>query len=94
MFKDLNLIKYVWMLIEGFNFHHMVVFTFNDLRRYKIPIYLFGWIVPHVLMLAYMLVRFHIDDDDCWTNSIDYYEFIYITPNYLCFAVSVSIYKP
>lgn len=92
MFKDLNLIKYVWMLIEGFNFHHMVVFTFNDLRRYKIPIYLFGWIVPHVLMLAYMLVRFHIDDDDCWTNSIDYYEFIYITPNYLCFAINLALF--
>ena len=80
--------NYSWMLIEGFNFHHMVVFTFTDISKYKLPIYLIGWIVPHIIMLAYALARVILTDDTCWESSMGAWEAIHFVPAYMCFIVS------
>lgn len=88
--RDFRLMNFFWMIIEGVNFHHMVVFTFTDLSRFRVAIYAFGWGLPHLIMGAYALVRANVGpaDDVCWTSDIGLWELLYIIPCYLCFLVS------
>lgn len=77
------------MIIEGVNFHHMVVFTFTDLSRFKLAIYAFGWGLPQVIMGAYAIMREKVSpaDDVCWTSDIGKWELLYIIPCTVCFVV-------
>lgn len=98
MFKDLRLANYCWMLIEGFNFHHMVAFMFNirhDLVAYRLPIYLLGWVFPQLVMIIYVIIRLtrHVQlEDRCWTQDMGGLEYVYLTPILLCFAVITNCF--
>lgn len=86
--KDIRLMNFFWMLIEGFNFHHMVVLPFTDMAQFRVPIYLVGWGLPHLIMAAYAGVRINYSTDTCWTEP-GWWDWIYITPAYICFLVGV-----
>ena len=95
MFKNFRMTKYFWMVLEGINFHHMVVIPFNQLSKYKLYIYLNGWLLPQVLMLVYALVRLGWGNNDCWISwpdGTDQLEWIYIIPHYIGFGVSSNFF--
>lgn len=87
-FKDIRLINYCWMLIEGLFFHQIVAFTFNEMSKYRKIICWSGWIVPNVVMLIYTGVRLQYGNDRCWTDLMDGKEWVLLFFPFICLGVS------
>lgn len=89
LFKDIRLLNFWWMTIEGLFFHHIVAFPFYELARYQKTIYWCGWMTSHLVMLIYTSVRLKYGNDRCWTDIMGYEEWIFLIFPYICLGVSL-----
>ena len=88
--KLFRLINFNWMLIEGFNFYHMVVMAqnYHRIKPYRLWFYGFGWLVPIPIMIVYTIIRSSLDDTDCWIAYIGKWEYLLVTLPYIAFALN------
>jgi 7 transmembrane receptor (Secretin family) len=92
MSKTARLANYCWMLNEGVYLHKMIVNAFQEQSNMRY-FHLFGWGAPILVIIPYSIVHsMEIYDHSCWTESMDYLEFIYNVLPLSCVAVSENFH--
>ncbi|CAG2242008.1 unnamed protein product [Mytilus edulis] len=83
-----NSSNYFWMFCEGHYLHKLV------LHAFKVPTnlawyYIVGWGGALTPVIAYLIIRLQIADNECWVKNIGIYEWIIYIPNLLCILMNV-----
>ncbi|XP_020282173.1 vasoactive intestinal polypeptide receptor 2-like isoform X2 [Pseudomyrmex gracilis] len=64
------LANYSWILMEGIYLHNLVFFAlFTDANPSIIGYIIFGWGLPAVFVLPWVITRIVFDDTYCWTTN-------------------------
>ncbi|XP_025075001.1 secretin receptor-like [Pogonomyrmex barbatus] len=84
------LANYSWILMEGIYLHNLVFMAlFTDANSSIIGYVIFGWGLPAVFILPWVVTRIIFEDTYCWTTNVKPLLFLFIrVPTMLSILVS------
>ncbi|XP_022697774.1 calcitonin gene-related peptide type 1 receptor-like [Varroa jacobsoni] len=82
--------NYFWMFNEGLYLHTVLVFSFVSEKRLIYYLYLIGWVLPAIIIIAYAVPRAldPMASGSCWTDASTVYTFVLSIPITLSIVVN------
>ncbi|XP_050418451.1 calcitonin receptor [Patella vulgata] len=78
---------YVWMFLEGFHLHRLIVKAFKVPKSLLIY-HIIGWGFSVIPIIGYTSVRITRNDKSCWVYHAGGYEWIVYFPNLVCIVAN------
>ncbi|XP_052251420.1 corticotropin-releasing factor receptor 1-like isoform X2 [Dreissena polymorpha] len=92
LFNFLHATNFFWMFVEGMYLHVIIVWTFSADKIRLSYLLCIGWGIPAVNMIAWIIVRKLLADDDCWLpdqTKTEKYDYVYMAP--ILFVLCLNI---